>query len=103
MCNDGSKWRLTTKNAPEPGALPRSQTTFQPVSGPALCSLDFDIPPALRQQFATVADLYRKVLIPAWPGFSEVALLVRPSVSSGAKLTGAPDPLPTGYHVLRAT
>ena len=37
LCNDGSKWRLTTKNAPEPGALPRSQTTFQPVSGPALC------------------------------------------------------------------
>ena len=48
--SDGSKWRLTTKNAPEPGALPRSQTTFQPVAGPALLSLDFDIPPALRQE-----------------------------------------------------
>ena len=99
LCNDGSKWRLTTKNAPEPGALPRSQTTFQPVSGPALCSLDFDIPTGLRRQLATVADLYRKVLIPAWSGFADVALLVRPSVSSGAKLTGAADPLPTGYHV----
>ena len=99
LCNDGSKWRLTTKNAPEPGALPRSQTTFQPVSGPALCSLDFDVPTGLRRQFATVADLYRKVLIPAWSGFAEVALLVRASVSSGAKLTGTADPLPTGYHV----
>ena len=97
--NDGSKWRLTTKNAPEPGALPRSQTTFQPVAGPALLSLDFDIPAALRQELATVADLYRKVLIPAWPGFAEVAMLVRSSVSSGAKLIGAADPLPTGYHV----
>ncbi len=44
LCSDGGKWRLTTKNAPEPGALPRSQTTFQPVAGPALLSLDFDIP-----------------------------------------------------------
>jgi hypothetical protein len=97
--SDGSKWRLTTKNAPEPGALPRSQTTFHPVAGPALISLDFDIPEVLRQDFATAADLYRKVLLPAWPGFAEVALLVRVSVSSGAKLIGAADPFPTGYHI----
>ena len=64
-----------------------------------MLSLDFDIPLALRHRFVTAADLYRKVLLPAWPGFAEVALLGRASVSSGAKLTGTPNPSPTGYHV----
>jgi hypothetical protein len=96
---DGQAWQLTIKASPGAGALARSQDTFKLVDGPALGSLDFDIPMALRARLATALALYDDVLLPAWPGFADVALSARASVSSGAKLIGAADPLPTGFHV----
>ena len=97
--NDGSKWRLTTKNAPEPGALPRSQTTFQPVAGPALLSLDFDIPAAAA---AGIRDRRRPLSQGAASGMAGL----RRSRDAGQgqrverrEADRRSRSLPTGYHV----
>ncbi|MGO4438555.1 hypothetical protein [Rhizobium sp. RAF56] len=93
-------WRLCTKeNEGAPGTLARTKANFGPVTGLAIGALDFDLPPQGRVELPHAGALIDRILVPAWPGFAHTALLVRPSVSAGAKLIGGEAPLPSGYHV----
>ena len=96
---DGQLWRLRTKkSAPDPKALARSQDNFHAVAGPALGFLDIDVPAAMRSVLRT-ADAVRALLIDACPELARTAMLIRASVSAGAKKAGTANPLPTGWHV----
>ena len=100
LAPDGNLWRL--RRFDDKGlanALPRTRETFQPLAGAALGFLDIDVPPALRSSIVDAIELYEKILLPACPCFADVALLVRPSVSSGVKLVGTDNPRPSGFHV----
>ena len=95
---DGKPWRLRlVKDPPTPGTLPRAQETFQAPEGAALLFLDFDVPLPLRPALPDACAV-RELLLGVWPGFADVAMLIRPSVTAGAKLKNAPDPLPSGFH-----
>ena len=97
---DGEPWRLRLKRMPDDGAsLPRTKGTFKPTPGASLGFLDFDIPEPRRRHLHSPRELYDKVLLRVWPGFAQVAVLIRPSASSGAKITGAEASLPSGFHV----
>lgn len=99
LAPDGEPWRLRLTEEPDSAnTLSRSQSTFQVAEGPALGFLDFDVPAALRDGIASAEALYEKILLPAWPGFAETAQVIRPSVSSGARLIGGETPKPTGFH-----
>jgi len=99
LAPDGELWRLTVMERPRPCALSRSGSVFRLPAGIALVTLDFDIPAALRARYPTPEIFLREVLLPAWPGFADAALLIKASVSAGGKLIGGPPPLPGGYHV----
>lgn len=96
---DGEPWRLRLKREPDDGvSLAREKAVFGPVDGPALAFFDFDIPAALRPRIPDT-DALIDLLSEAWEGFDDVAMLVRPSVSSGVRIVGQELPPPSGYHV----
>jgi hypothetical protein len=96
---DGTPWRLRlVRDPPTPGTLPRARETFQAPEGAAPLFLDCDVPLLLRPALPD-AGAVRELLVGAWRGFADVAMLIRPSVTAGAKLKNSPAPLPRGFHV----